>query len=844
MSWKKWKKKLKKALKKAAPKVTVGKDLGTKNLGKAASTATKAIGGAGSGLVESLGKGTEGIVANTADIGKSLAKGDFKGIGKEALELVQSGKDIAKGVASSNVGLASGLVGAVGSGIGDKNIQKGAKDIQRESQKGIDKYGDVAMDVGANVVTGGGYGAAKTATQSLASGGLGGLVSSKGLRDAALQAAGSYAGVDPNMLKMGMSASQGDLKGATLQGLGSFAGLSPDQMKIATTGAAALTGDKKGLASGLASQFGAGDTASDLIGSAAGGNVDFKKMALEKLGSSAGVSQDILKQVSTGKFDVGELAKNANLTASLGDSAKAYMPGSMQNFISQGEQVAGLARDQVKAIQDVQKAAESTYKIAKGDTLNAIAKKMGVDPKALAAANNIKDPNKIAAGMNLKIPSAVKQAVDTATGARKSITDKYLKDASGKTIYGPNNAPIPNPDYNQEEADKLAIQQQGGTGEEIILPEEPGFLDKAKDFFGGAKKIPGAISSGLSSAKKFAAENKAGIGLGADVLAAGAGYMAGEAARKEAKGLSEQQLKELQGAGAAFEKMQYDPTRYKKEREFIEQRIAGGGITPQEKLMQQQGDIRAARAGAAARLAGIEQQARMGRGATGSGSALAASLAGGQSVMGTQAETNLAREASASQRLEQDIQRQTNLARQQTAEEAQLAQEQGQFGLSRAQQTGSVRGDLGNLALGRAAALQNLAGQGAEMAKRGLSMMDTTDQQSQAQQPTSPQPQAQSPAPASASSAKVGGAKRLSQGTQQTNKPQQSQPQQPAAQKFNQQNMPQPGQGQGYGVLAPVTQAVQKGQQAVRQAQNTVDQAKQKAEELKKNPLGAFGIKF
>jgi hypothetical protein len=62
--------------------------------------------------------------------------------------------------------------------------------------------------------------------------------------------------------------------------------------------------------------------------------------------------------------------------------------------------------------------------------------------------------------------------------------------------------------------------------------------------------------------------------------------------------------------------------------------------------------------------------------------------------------------------------------------------------------------------------------------------------------------------------------------------------------KFNQQNAPQPGQGQGYGVLAPVSQAVQQGQQAIGKVQSTVDEAKKKAEEFTKNPLGSLGIKF
>jgi hypothetical protein len=554
------------------------------------------------------------------------------------------------------------------------------------------------------------------------------------------------------MLKSAQQIASGDLKGAALQQLGSFGGFDPKQLQ---TGISAITGDKAGVASGLASQFGAGDIASSMVGQFAGG-----KGAREVVSDQAGA--------------YAEDEANRALDAQMGRA------GVSRADVRQLQEGAANAK---RITTDIKKAAKGQYQIAKGDTFGAIAKKMGVSPEELKRLNpQIKDINKIAAGAKLNLPGG-KTETPEQTAARRAA------------------------------ADERAMANQA---------EEPGLWERIKSGAGSA----------FDSAKNFAAENKTGLGLGADVLAAGAGYMAGEAGRKEAKDLSNQQLKELKGAGAAFEKMQYDPARYKQEREFIQQRIAGGGITPQEKQMQQQGDLRAARAGAAARLSGMEQQARMGRGATGAGSALAASLAGGQSVMGTQAETNLAREASASQRLEQDIQRQTNLARQQTSEEADLAQQQGQFGLSRATQTGAVRGDLGNLALGRAAALQNLAGSGADFAKQGLSMLESPQQQ---QQPQPVQPQQQAPN----LQTRAGAAKQVSQ--KQTQPRNQPKPAQKPMGQFNQQNAPQPGQGQGYGVLAPVSQAVQRGQQVVGKVQSTIDEAKKKAEEFKKNP---FGFKF
>jgi hypothetical protein len=674
--------------------------------------------------VESIAKPIEtvakGALKSTGDIASSALKGDIKGLASGALGAVDTLKEAGKQVVGGQLGVGSALLGDIGSATGSKDIKNVAKNVEREGQKGIEQYGDIAMDIGANVATGGGYGTAKAATQSLASGGLKGILSGEGLKEAALSKLGSMSGFDPKQLQMGLSA---------------------------------ITGDRAGLVSGLASQAGAGEDVASATGQLASGK-KAKDIAMQQaLKKGRGIASDV----------AGAKAKDIGL-----DKLQKELQGKFKSINVKNLPGAANVEKINQAVSAGQKSLISSGK----KTLKQIAQEQGIDPKDLLKMN------------------------------------PQLK----------------------------SVDSSIAEGQELFLQptmKEPGIMEKA---FGaiksGAKKIPGAISSGLSGAKKFAAENKTGLSLGADVLAAGAGYMAGEAGREEAKKLAGQQLSEVQAAGRAFEGMQYDPTRYKQEREFLQQRISGGGITPEEKKMQQEGDIRAARAAAAQRLAGMEQQARMGAGATGAGASLAASLAGGQAAMSEQSAANLAREASASQRLEQDIQRQTNLARQQTAEEAQLAQEQGQFGLSRASQAAGARGALSGLAQAKGAALQNLAGQGAEMAKAGLSMLEAPQQPNQPQQ----QPQSTTPQP-SVPKAKVAGAKRLAQGTQQINKPQQSQPQQPAAQKFNQQNMPQPGQGQGYGVLAPVQQTVQK-------AQSTFDEAKKKAEEFKKNPLGAFGVKF
>jgi LysM repeat protein len=53
------------------------------------------------------------------------------------------------------------------------------------------------------------------------------------------------------------------------------------------------------------------------------------------------------------------------------------------------------------------------YKIKKGDTLSAIAKKLGIPMKDLAEANDIKDVDKIYAGANLIIPTPKKKKAST-----------------------------------------------------------------------------------------------------------------------------------------------------------------------------------------------------------------------------------------------------------------------------------------------------------------------------------------------------------------------------------------------------------------------------------------------
>ena len=83
-----------------------------------------------------------------------------------------------------------------------------------------------------------------------------------------------------------------------------------------------------------------------------------------------------------------------------------------------------------------------SYTIKKGDTLTAIAKRMGTTVAMLKAANNIKDANKIRAGAKLKIykdkPAARAKITQTVGGRPRTIAQaqkmgkKYFYDKNGK----------------------------------------------------------------------------------------------------------------------------------------------------------------------------------------------------------------------------------------------------------------------------------------------------------------------------------------------------------------------------------------------------------------------------
>lgn len=682
-----------------APKITVGKN---SVLNQAVKAAEKGI----SNIAKETGKGAVQTM--------SAVKQGAVDIGREGL------------VGAGNV------VAETGRGTGVKEIEKAGTNVSRETRKGADPFLGAAFDIGANLASGGGYGAAQTAASAFSKGDLGALTSSKGLQDMAMQAAASKLGIDPNLVKTGLAAAQGDIKGAALSGLSSFGGFDPKQLQMASTGVSALTGDKKGVASGLASQFGASDSAASMLGSAAGG--DIKGAILGKLAGATGLNAKMLENVSKGKFDPMQLAAAGGLDSSsllggaadkLGISSFTKSPEA-QEMLNMGKSAGRVVASADAYVDDVQnraldakKAVQNSYQIAKGDSFNAIAKKMGVTPEQLKAANpQIKDINKIAAGASLNIPGAVNQAVE---GARQSVTDKYLKDAQGRTIYGANNAPIANPKFSAEEYDKAQAQR---------AEDSKGFLDKAGDFLGGVKdKVVGAAGA----VKDFAAENKDALSLAAQGAAAYGGYRAGQEASEKVEDLTKQQLRDVQAQGKTFEGITYDPERYKQQRQFLQESIAGGGRSALTRQLAAESDREAGAAEAAARGAALQKAAETGGGAgLGLGSMLQSSFSGAATGAGIRGKAGLERASVAEKQYRDDIARMSDISRQQTTEEAELAKQQGQFGLDKTRAVGGVRGELGNLEMGRAAALQNLYSEGANMATKALSMAKTPEEKARA----------------------------------------------------------------------------------------------------------------
>ena len=647
-----------------------------------------------------------------SDAGKVIEKG-VSNVAKETGKgIVQTGgavTDVVKDVGSTAGKGIGDTVSQFGRTVGDKNIVQAGSNVSRETGGAFDKFSPLLTQIAGNALTGGAYGAISS---------LGGMAAGQQWNPSAIaSAAGSLAGLNPTLMQAlqgGASLARGDIKGAALAGLGSLGTGGGQSFLSSLTGGAgssftnpnslamltsALTGDKKGLASGLAGLAGFQGPTSNLIGSLVGGD---KKGIASSLGGSLGFGQDFSRAISgaitgdtrdlalglvgsSGYMDPNRLKAIDALTGGklTAENARTAFGGLLPSMGLGGGEGGDSGGDSwLKSLQNLG-AGFSTGDLTP-DALKGMSTSGLLPFSTSGLLPSISNP---LAGMGL----------DLGAGGKGSENTAALKDMFGNLFGGGDGF--------------QAGRMPAGEG----VPQEGGFFDSIGDGFNN-------LTTGIGN---FVGGNRGALGLGADALSSYLAYERGRKGFDTAKDYSKDQLSDLSGAGAGFAKVTYDPERYRQERDFIAERIAGGGITAQEKQMQQQGDLRAARAAAAARAAGVEQMARMGQGVSGAGSSLASALAGGQSVMGVQSEANLAREASASERLERDIQRGTNLSRQQTAEEADLARAQADYRLQQLQQMGATRGDLANLEMNKAAAEQRMYLEGANLAKTGLNIYES-----------------------------------------------------------------------------------------------------------------------
>lgn len=657
----------------------------SKGVSKAVKSGSKAVSKTVSKAAAPVSKAASTAVKSAGSIAKSAVKGDVKGVAGGAMSAVQGAKDLAKGTVSQAIGANTTALRGLGGLTGLKAISSLSKNVDREANKGVNTYGDAAIDIGANIATTGAYGAAQGLTSGLAQGGLSSLTKSDFLKDQAMSYGAKQFGIDPSILKMGASAAQGDLRGAALKGLSSYSGMDEDNVNL-ISGLAG--GDVKGALIDRAVASGGEyipEEYADSVSTLASGNL--RGALVQGAGSKMGLTEDqrgIMTKM-TGKNPskaLEDLAKNEAMKSGRGFvSGMDLDPEQFEQYIPEGVVESGkVSRDAFNQMRGQAQDIQSTIK--KGDTLGAIAKRHGMTVQQLMAANpNIKDANKIAAGMKLNIPQF---------GATAPVNQARVK--TDEQIAAQKNA-----------TDQAEIERATGTTQ----AKEPGFFDKVGNWLGDNKAVAGGI---------------------ANVAGAGLGYLATENERKKQEGIIGQQLDETKKINA-LDELKLNKERdasYKDTQGFLKERIAGGGVTAKEKQMRAEGDIRAARAGAAGRLAGIEQQARMGRGASGSGASLAASLLGAQGGASDQYSANLARETSAAANLERAQMARPELEEQRARTDISLAQSRDATNLDQQKQMNAIRDKQLNLSQARGGAMANLAAEGSNALVSGINDMKGT----------------------------------------------------------------------------------------------------------------------
>ena len=175
------------------------------------------------------------------------------------------------------------------------------------------------------------------------------------------------------------------MKNAAIEAGAEMAGLSPDQTDIAKAGVSALSGDKSGMVSKLASTAGIQKDAANLLGSVAGGK-DLKDAALQAAGSKLGINQD---QLNIAKAGLSALSGGGDLRASALEAAGSY---------------AGLDRSKI----NLAKKGLSALSGDRSQLLAGLTPQMG-DIQKFAMSKAGIDPNQLTKGLQSKLPANLRK---------------------------------------------------------------------------------------------------------------------------------------------------------------------------------------------------------------------------------------------------------------------------------------------------------------------------------------------------------------------------------------------------------------------------------------------------
>ncbi len=324
-------------------------------------------------------------------------------------------------------------------------------------------------------------------------------------------------------------------------------------------------------------------------------------------------------------------------------------------------------------------------------------------------------------------------------------SDKFMKDASGKTIYGANNAPIMNPSYDSEAADRKYAQASAEAN-------KPGFFEN--------------IKSGVSSFVEKNPNLTSGLIQGA---AATGGYIAGRGAAQDQRDIAKDQLSESQRIGENLAQIKNTPQFADLKAQYAKTK-ALGGMSPELSRALESGKMARDQA-SQSRMQAVDESMRARGGVSSRGAAL-----GKMYQEGSRAATdisNLEKDmgVEASKLLERTTAAEAELEQKQFQNEQGLAQAKDTMAATRAERAWSPREAQMRLEANQGAATGQFIGGLADVAIGAAGLPSVTQAKSsptqapQAQAPQAQAPQAQIP------QQRIDAAKQLSQ-TGTTQKPQ------------------------------------------------------------------------